>query len=58
MSQQIPISIINELYQTLEDLYDRDLKFEAAMILYSMLLFHCLTYEATRCFGKFRGTLL
>ena len=50
MSQQIPISIINELYQTLEDLYDRDLKFEAAMILYSMLLFHCLTYEATRYF--------
>ena len=37
MSQQIPISIIDELHRTLEDLYGRDLKFEVAMILYALI---------------------
>lgn len=37
MFQQIPVSIIDELHRTLEDLYGRDLKSEATMILYALI---------------------
>lgn len=37
MYQRMPIAIINGLYRTLEGLYSRDLKFEAAMILCALI---------------------
>lgn len=44
VSQRMPIAAINKLYQALEGLYERDLKAEAAMVLYSLILLsdiHC-----------------
>lgn len=44
ISQRMPIAAINKLYQALEGLYERGLKAEAAMFLYSLILMsdiHC-----------------
>lgn len=53
MSQRIPISTINELYRTLEDLYGRDLKSEAAMILYALILL--LDIQCSPMFREVQG---
>ena len=37
MSQRMPIATINKLCRALEDLYGRDLKTEAAILLYSLI---------------------
>ena len=37
MYRRMAITISNELYRTLEDLYSRDLKSEVAMILYALI---------------------